>query len=505
MPNLGLKRLLRKKKLAYKVVLDITMALSGKLAVFDEHGSVLVGQESKSMGSGRTAVSMDGKIAGWVSGPKDRRIVTAQLLENMLATEAEKRELSEEVLNNYRELNLLYNLSERLIAAPEPPAIANLALGEADRLVGATAAWVFLFDNDSRIVPIAKRGRPLAFKHSPSSDNDLIRAVLATAEAEIRNKVPLHMLFHGVGNDKGDLICAPLKTEQRLLGVMLLVGVKPVHYQAHHLKLLNTVALQVGPALEIARLYQVAVEKGRMEQELRQAYEVQASLIPRQTPAIDGWAFAGRWRPARELSGDYYDFIPLRDGGLGLVIGDVADKGMPSSLFMVFTRSAVRSAVAHLASPSAAIDQANDLVAQESQHGLFVTLLYGRLDPASGRLVYVNAGHNPALHIESTSGKVGELRNTGIPLGIMQGVTYREAEVQLLPGDFLIFYTDGVTEAMNSDYEEFTVSRLMDVIKKHKGKSAEEMAEGIEAAVLEFTGDRSLFDDLTLLIIERKQ
>ncbi len=286
---------------------------------------------------------------------------------------------------------------------------------------------------------------------------------------------------------------------------MLLVAEAPLQYQAHHLKLLNTVALQVGPALEIARLYQVAVEKGRIEQELRQAYEVQASLIPRQTPVIDGWAFAGRWRPARELSGDYYDFIPLEDGCLGLVTGDVADKGMPSSLFMVFTRSAVRSAVSHLDSPAAAISQANYLVAQESQDGLFVTLIYARLDPTTGRLIYVNAGHNPAVLFESASGKVHQLRSTGIPLGILHDTIYQEGEVQLRPGDFLLFYTDGVTEAVNGKYEEFNSTRLFQVIEQFKDRTADEMAGAIETAVLEFAGDRPLFDDLTILVVQREK
>jgi len=503
MARISLERLLRKNKPAYGVVEEIAAALAGDLTVFDGHGSLLVGRGSFLGGGSRTAVSMNGQTMGWVSGPEEGRAALVRLLERLLATEAEKRELSEEVLDSYRELNLLYNLSERLISAPEPPAIANMALKEAGRLVRITAAWVLLLNSDGRVVLLARRGRPLAFRHAPGSEDDLVAAVLASGEAEIRNNVPLHEIFQGDGFTQGDLICAPLKTEQRLLGVMLLVGEAPVRYQAHHLKLVNTVALQVGPALEIAHLYQVAVEKGRMEQELRQAYEVQASLIPQQTPDIDGWAFAGRWRPALELSGDYYDFIFLEDGCLGLVIGDVADKGMPSSLFMVFTRSAVRSAVSHLDSPAAAIDQANELVAQESQDGLFVTLIYGRLNPNTGRLAYVNAGHNPALLFECASGKLRELRSTGIPLGILPGFAYREEEVQLQPGDFLLFYTDGVTEAINDVYEEFGTARLVEVIKQHQGRTAEEMAGRLETAVLEFTGERPLFDDLTIMVVKR--
>lgn len=522
MAQLNLKRLLRKNKPVYGAVTEIAAALTvGKmqsyppldLAVFDEQGTLLMAPGSSLLDGERTIIRANGQVMGWVTGPEGGRKALASLLERFLASEAEKRELSEEVLDNYRELSLLYNLSERLISAPEPPAIANMALKEAERLVNFTAAWILVLDSEGRILPIAKRGRGAASKQSSEIRDNLVASVLARSEAEIRNEEILYsgdkLLSNPARDDMqsyptlGDLICAPLKTEQQLLGVILLVGQRPLRYDAHHLKLLNTIALQVGPALEIARLYQVAVEKGRLEQELRQAYEVQASLIPRQTPAIEGWAFAGRWQPARELSGDYYDFIALEDGCVGLVTGDVADKGMPSSLFMVFTRSAVRSSVAYFDSPAASIAQANKLVAQESQDGLFVTLVYGRLDPATGQVIYVNAGHNPALLFECASGKIHELRNTGIPLGILPGSTYRQEEIQLRQGDFLLFYTDGVTEAVNESYEEFGTVRLFELIKKHRKRTAEEMAASIETAVLEFTGDRPLFDDLTFLVVKR--
>ena len=500
MATINLKWLLRKNKPAYQVVESVALTLPGVLAIFDEQDALLFGKSVSNEEGTRSLISMNGQQIGSVSGPEQSRAALVQLLERLLITEAEKRELSEEVLQNYRELNLLYDLSERLISSPEPPAIANMTLKEASRLVPNSAGWVLLLENDGRVVPVAKRGRTMAFKQIPGSKDDLVAAVLASGVAEIRNNEPFDSFFETDEIGQGDLICAPLKTEQRILGVLLLVGNS---FQVHHLKLLNTVALQAGPALEIARLYQVAIEQGRMEQELRQAYEVQASLIPRQSPAIEGWEFAGRWRPARGLSGDYYDFIALNDGQLGLVIGDVADKGMPSSLFMVFTRSAVRSAVSNLTSPVDAIEQANDLVAQESQDGLFVTLFYGTLEPQTGRLQYVNAGHNPPMLLQCRSGEVLELGITGIPLGIIPGFSYKVNEVHIHPGDILLIYTDGVTEAINADFEEFGSARLRKVIKRFQGQSAEAVASGLETSILEFIGERSLFDDLTLVVIKR--
>lgn len=501
MSQLSLARLLRPNKPHHAVIENIVQTLVPELTVLDAQGHLLLGQSK--LTAERTEILLNEQLQGWVCGPKDQRLVLADLLTQLLVTEDEKRKLSAQVLDNYRELNLLYNLSERLIAAPEPPAIANMALKEASRLLTISSAWVLLMDGQGNLISVARKGQQLTLKLSSWQDHDLIHSVMTNGEAEIRNNEPLDSIFNTEQSIKGDLICAPLKTDQRVLGVLLLAGISPLRFAAHQLKLVNAVALQVGPALEIARLYQVAVEKGRMEQELRQAYEVQANLIPRQTPQIEGWEFAGRWQPARELSGDYYDFIPLADGHLGLVTGDVADKGMPSSLFMVFTRSAVRSAVSHIHSPAEAINQTNDLVAQESQNGLFVTLMYGCLEPESGRLEYVNAGHNPPILIESASGKLRELRSTGIPLGISPQFNYMEKVVYLNPDDYLIFYTDGVTDAINKDFEEFGLQRLQGVIKANRGKTAEEMASEINAAVLKFTGDRPLFDDLTLMVVKR--
>ncbi len=505
MANLTLRRLLRKGKPQFSVIEEVALALSPHLSIFDEGGDLLFGKHGKQGHSIQTGIVIDERLFGFVCGPEVESRALAKLLGQLIETEGEKRELTHEVLNNYRELNLLYDLSERLIAAPEPPSIANMALREAGRLMNVTAGWVLMQEDGHQIFPIARRGKILPFRQSFNfaDDFDLVGSVLASGEAEIRNDVPFHTLFDVDESIKGDLICAPLKTEQRILGVILVVGEAPYHFEAHHLKLINTVALQVGPALEIARLYQVAVEKGRMEQELRQAYEVQANLIPHQKPEVEGWEFAGRWQPALELSGDYYDFIPLNSGKWGLVVGDVADKGMPSSLFMVYTRSAVRSSVAQIDSPVAAIHQANNLVAQESHNGLFVTLIYGYLEPESGRLTYVNAGHNPGYLFQCNGDSLQELKNTGIPLGIQSGFAFRGDEIFIHPGDYLIFYTDGVTEAINERYEEFGSERLQRVIKRHLGKSAEEMAAGVQAAVLEFTGDRPLYDDLTILVVKR--
>jgi len=176
---------------------------------------------------------------------------------------------------------------------------------------------------------------------------------------------------------------------------------------------------------------------------------------------------------------------------------------MPSALFMVHTRSAVRTAVAHTPTPAAALYQANQLVVQESSNGLFVTLMYGRLDTHTGELIYVNAGHNPALHYQAATGKLTELSRTGLPLGILAEAPYEQQTSQIQPGDFVVFYTDGVTEAMNEAQEEFGLARLVEVLTVQAAAPAETLALAVDTAVQQFVSTASPHDDLTLLVVKR--
>jgi len=501
----SIRRILRKTKPGHKIVSGLLHAFDASLAVLDEKGDLLLGSRGPGHAA-KSAVLLRENTAVWVVGPEPQAAALAHLLEGMLAQETEKQALSDELLDSYRELNVLYSLSEHLLTKPDPETIANTTLQETDYLIRYTAAWVLLLDDETQeFRSIAAGGAPLDLNRSVGQ-NDFVAAVFARNEAEICNDGTGSQIVSNLQSERIALLCAPIKTEQRVLGVILLVGVPPISFAARDLKLLNTVALQAGPAIEIARLYQIAVIQGRMERELQMAYEVQASLIPAELPSIpeQEWGFAGRWRPARELSGDYYDFIPLGENTYGLVIADVADKGMPSALFMVNTRSAVRTAVDQISSTAAAISSANRLVSREAADGLFVTLFYGQLNSQTGSLTYVNAGHNPALHYHADSGTLTELSRTGMALGIVEDNDYTQKEILIQPGDALILYTDGVTEAINSANEEFGMGRLHNVILDHRSAPAEALATAIEAAVDKFTNSAPPFDDFTLMIVRRE-
>ena len=252
------------------------------------------------------------------------------------------------------------------------------------------------------------------------------------------------------------------------------------------------------------------IEKEKLERELQLARGVQASLLPRATPHVAGWEFAAWWQPARQVAGDFYDFIPVavRPGeeaspGLGIVIADVSDKGMPAALFMALSRSIVRASVAHALSPAQAITQANRLVCADSSDGMFVTLLYALLDPLSGQLTYVNAGHNPPIVYRADQDCWFEFERTGIALGLFDPIPYEQRTLQFSAGDFVVLYTDGVTEAVDAQGRRFEEERLRQVLLGRRHASAAQIVEALRQAIAGFTDVSAPFDDITVVVAKR--
>ncbi len=299
------------------------------------------------------------------------------------------------------------------------------------------------------------------------------------------------------------ILCVPLQIKGVPLGVIyvdnrLQVGI----FSPQDLDLLTGIADSAAIAIENARLYQIAVEKGRMERELQVAREVQASLIPRETPKVPGWDFAALWRPAREVSGDFYDWIPS-EKRLGIVIADVTDKGMPAALFMANTRSLLRSVVANPAPPSEALATVNRLVCADSTTGMFVTLCYLRLDPSSGDVVYVNAGHNPPIYYHAASDEFSEFERTAMPLGIDGDQSFGQGVLRMEPGDFVLLYTDGVTEATNAALEEYGLARLRLAVEGGRRLAAGDLMSAVDRQVTDFVGPSARSDDITIVVVRR--
>lgn len=241
-------------------------------------------------------------------------------------------------------------------------------------------------------------------------------------------------------------------------------------------------------------------EQERTEHELRVARRIQQLLLPKDVPRLAGWQMAASYLPAREVGGDFYDFLSLPDDRLGLIIGDATDKGIPAALVMATTRSTLRATASRLVSPGLSLARVNDLLCPEFPPHMFVTCLYAVLDPKSGRLQYANAGHS--LPYRRTNGSVAELRATGMPLGLMPAMDYEERETTLEVGESLLLYSDGLIEAHNPEREMFSCPRLESLLLRHPGGSA--LIDFLLSELSDFTGGNwEQEDDVTLISLLR--
>ncbi|MDX2000000.1 MAG: GAF domain-containing SpoIIE family protein phosphatase [Thermoanaerobaculia bacterium] len=266
---------------------------------------------------------------------------------------------------------------------------------------------------------------------------------------------------------------------------------------------LELFANQAAIALENARLHQEALEKERLERDLQLAAEIQRRILPKGTPEIPGFEIAGWNRSAREIGGDYYDFIPLADSQLGIVLGDVSGKGVPAALLVSTLHSAIRLLIDRLEFGPALFHQLNRHIVESSAPNKFVTLIVGRLEAATGRFGYVNAGHNPGLVLRA-DGTLERLPAGGVPVGLLPQASFLSQELTLEPGDLLCLYSDGITECTTLDDREFGEDGLIDVLRTTSGKTLQDIVDWIDGAVTDFAGDGPQGDDQTVVLIRRR-
>ena len=267
----------------------------------------------------------------------------------------------------------------------------------------------------------------------------------------------------------------------------------------------NALAAQVASAVNQARVYNEALEFQQTAQELRLAGEIQASFFPDTIPIGEGWELAVTILPARETSGDFFDFIPLENGKLGILIADVTDKGVGPALFMALSRTLIRTyAIEYEFDPDIVFFAANGRILKDSRARLFVTAFFGILDQETGELVYSNAGHNPPYLLRKNGEEPYPLSVTGMPIGIDEDTLWGKASVQMEPGDVLVLYTDGIPDAQNEEGEFYREERLLEVARSNADcSSAHELQTTIIEAVQEFIGDAPQFDDITLIVLGR--
>ena len=248
--------------------------------------------------------------------------------------------------------------------------------------------------------------------------------------------------------------------------------------------------------------YLAALDQKRAADELAVAGRIQEGLLPREVPQLPGWDILATVEPARETSGDFYDFVALPDGRLGIVVADVADKGAGAALYMALSRTLIRTfALEYPDQPERVLSATNERILKDAKEVMFVTVFYGVLDPLTATLTYGNAGHNPPFFLGGERDDVEELTRTGPALGVLDGFDWGQKTLQMAPGDALVLYTDGIPDARDSGGSMFSAERLLAVAQKAQGCTAWEVQEALLDEIHAFVGDTPRFDDITLMVL----
>ncbi|TDO48413.1 serine phosphatase RsbU (regulator of sigma subunit) [Kribbella sp. VKM Ac-2527] len=304
----------------------------------------------------------------------------------------------------------------------------------------------------------------------------------------------------------GVKLAVPLVSQGELIGVLNLGPRRSEQeYSSDDRKLLDNLAAQAAPALRVGQLVRQqqaeARTRQRFEQELEVARLIQQNFLPKQLPELSGWQVAACYQPAREVGGDFYDVIALAGGQVGFVIGDVTDKGVPAALVMAATRSVLRASAQRLVDPGEVLERVNEHLCPDMPAKMFVTCLYGVLDPATGHFRFANAGHD-LPYVKTALGSV-ELRARGMPLGLMTGMKYEERETMLAPGDSLLLHSDGIVEAHDPQGQMFGFPRLKEAVARYPGGG--ELIDLVLADLHVHTGpDAEQEDDITMVVLQRE-
>jgi sigma-B regulation protein RsbU (phosphoserine phosphatase) len=308
--------------------------------------------------------------------------------------------------------------------------------------------------------------------------------------------------YHEAARTEGlcSMLCVGLRSRDKAIGTIHLYTDEPHDFTEDEIGLVESIASQAAVAIENAKLYEESLEKQRMEQELAIAGEIQSELLPNSSPQLDGIDVKAMIVPYGQLSGDLYDFIALGDGILGIVIADVSGKGAPGAILMATTRVIIRTEAVNMLVTKDIIDRVNRSLCEDTRPTEFVSMFYGVLDAKTLTFTYTNAGHNPPILFRGNQIKF--LEEGGIPLGIIEDVSYDEGQIQLVSGDLVLLYTDGVTETMNEKRDIFGLDRLLKIIQRSMDMNAQGVIDNIYQKVINFADGEPQSDDLTLMVLK---
>lgn len=407
---------------------------------------------------------------------------------------------SEATLNTGRGVSALIRAGQAL-AGHQPlkelfPSILNLALSA----VEAKRGVILTLDNGDLVVR-ASQGE--GFTISTAVRDRVLREkcslVISDAQDDSDFRKQKSIVMHGVRS----MMAVPLQTGNQVIGLLYVDNGSVLRpFSPEDLDLLTVMANVAAIRIEHARLITIEQAEKVMETELAQASEIQQSFLPTGAPALEGYDLAGYNLPCRTVGGDYFDFLPYKDGRLGLVVADVSGKGLPAALLMSSLQARVQMLVDAAPDPASAVTILNRNLAQRVLLGKFITFFYGLLDSSDGKLQFSNAGHNYPILLRA-NGEVEELAISNLVMGIDPSVNYELGETKLERGDLLALFSDGVTEASTTDGEEFGEYGLTKFLVAHQSESCSEIVKALAHDVRNWCGTASFADDFTIVLLRR--
>lgn len=320
------------------------------------------------------------------------------------------------------------------------------------------------------------------------------------------NDVPSDDRFTNLSDDEfpiKSILSAPLKTKGRLIGVLNVFNkISEDGFTLDDQRILSIIATQSAQVVENARLYDEEQSLKKIEEELKIANDIQTRLLPKTNPQINGFDIASKSVPAKEVGGDYYDFIQIDENNIVICLGDISGKGMPAALLMANLQATLRGQALFTSSAGECLTRANKLLYHSTDRQNYATLFYGILDSSNDTFRFSNAGHNPPILMNSDK-KVISLTKGGTVLGFMEDFQFEEDSVNLKKGDTIIIYSDGINEAFNIDDEEYGEENLLSIIKDSLSLDAEKIIENVFESVRSHVQDAPQSDDITIVVIKK--
>jgi sigma-B regulation protein RsbU (phosphoserine phosphatase) len=424
------------------------------------------------------------------------------------------KELTVPGLTTTDKLRMLLDITKKISRSLDLQEVLNLVMDTLDSLIPYDAAGIFVVKCADKSA-VAEGEEPCVFQAEAVRGYDieeltslhlklgegLIGQVAVTGEPIIASDVRKNPNYINARRETRSEMVAPIISNTEVIGVFDLESDELDAYLEDDLEVLLLLASQVAIIIEKVMLHENLIEKKRLEGQLEVARQVQLELLPSRDPELAGYDISAYNFPTEEVSGDYYDWVKIYDDQIGLVIADVAGKGVPAALLMAFLRASLRAATHIGYSAQISMAKVNYLLWESIERNQFVTAFYGILDVTNKTLTYTNAGHNPPILLKQ-NGEFSFMERGSVPLGMFKDTRYHEYYLTTEPGDVIVLYTDGVTEAQNLQGEEFGRERLAEAVKANRELGARELITALHTEVVEWTDGRGATDDVTFFVIK---